>query len=193
LTDSRWRVPLSDVEVDEELLSVGRDVLASGWWSMGPRVAELEGQFSELTGASRAIAVANGTAALHLALLAVGCGEGDEVILPSLNFVAAANVVRVVGATPVFCDVNGGHDLNLDAVDLEAAVTPRTKAIIALHYAGYACDLDSVLGIAERNGIAVVEDAAHAPGAGRRAPWLGNVGAVGGVSVFANKKRAGRV
>ena len=186
MTESRWRVPLSDVEVDEELLSVGRDVLASGWWSMGPRVAELERQFSELTGV-RAFAVANGTAALHLALLALGCGEGDEVILPSLNFVAAANVVALAGASPVFCDVQGPHDLNLDPADLEAAITPKTKAIIALHYAGYPCDLDAVLEIAESNGIAVVEDAAHAPGARLRGQSLGTFGAIGCFSFFANK------
>ncbi len=187
VTESRWRVPLSDVRVDEELLAAGRDVLASGWWSMGPRVAELERQFAELTGASRALAVANGTAALHLALLAVGCREGDEVILPSLNFVAAANVVALVGATPVFCDVVGPHDLNLDVADLEAAITPRTKAIIALHYAGYACDLDAVLDVADRNDIVVVEDAAHAPGARLHGQALGTFGAIGCFSFFANK------
>lgn len=187
MTGTRWRVPLSDVEVDEELLAAGRDVLASGWWSMGPRVAELEQQFAELTGASRALAVSSGTAALHLALLAVGCGKGDEVILPSLNFVAAANVVALVGATPVFCDVTGADDLNLDAADLEAAITPRTKAVIVLHYAGYACDLDAVLGVADRNGIVVVEDAAHAPGALLRGQALGTFGAIGCFSFFANK------
>lgn len=187
MTKSQWRVPLSDVEVDEELVSAGHDALVSGWWSMGPRVAELERQFAELTAAPRALAVANGTAALHLALLAVGCREGDEVILPSLNFVAAANVVRLVGATPVFCDICGPHDLNLDPVDLEAAITPRTKAVIALHYAGYACDLEAVLDVAERNGVTVVEDAAHAPGARLRGKALGTFGAIGCFSFFANK------
>ena len=187
VTESRWRVPLSDVEVDEELLAAGRDVLASGWWSMGPRVAELERRFAELTEVPQALAVANGTAALHLALLAAGCREGDEVILPSLNFVAAANVVALVGATPVFCDVVGPHDLNLDAADLEAAITPRTKAIIALHYAGYACDLDTVLDVADRHGVVVVEDAAHAPGARLHGQALGTFGAIGCFSFFANK------
>ena len=187
MTDSRWRVPLSDVEVDEELLAVGRDVLASGWWSMGPRVAELERQFAEYTGATHALAVSNGTAALHLALLAVGCGHGDEVILPSLNFVAAANVVALVGATPVFCDITGTDDLNLDAADLEAAMTPRTKAVIVLHYAGYACDLDAVLDVAERNGVVVIEDAAHAPGSRLRDRALGTFGSIGCFSFFANK------
>ena len=108
-------------------------------------------------------------------------------ILPSLNFVAAANVVALVGATPVFCDVVGPHDLNLDAADVEAAITPRTKAIIALHYAGYACDLDAVLDVAARHGVVVVEDAAHAPGARLHGQALGTFGAVGCFSFFANK------
>src|SRR5687767_8287623 len=108
---------------------------------MGPRVAEFEQAFGELTGSKHALAVANGTAALHLALLAVDCGPGDEVILPSLNFVAAANAIRHTGATPVFCDVVGEADLNLDPEDVEALVTPATKAILALHYGGFACDM----------------------------------------------------
>ncbi len=107
MTEAPWRVPLSDIRVDEELLTAARDVLASGWWSMGPRVAELERAFAAFMGVPHALAVSNGTAALHLALLAMGCGPGDEVVLPSLNFVAAANTVARVGATPVFCDVVG--------------------------------------------------------------------------------------
>ncbi len=105
-------VPLSDVFVDETLVAAVADVIRSGWWSMGPRVADFEREFAELTDAPHAFAVANGTAALHLALLAVDVGPGDEVILPSLNFVAAANVVRLVGATPVFCDIESVDNLN---------------------------------------------------------------------------------
>jgi dTDP-4-amino-4,6-dideoxygalactose transaminase len=182
-----WHVPLSDVRVDDELLAVAQETLASGWWSMGPRVAELEAAFSEHTGAAHALAVSNGTAALHLALLAVGCGPGDEVVLPSLNFVAAANAVTLVGATPVFCDVLGRADLNLDPADLEAAVGPRTRAVVALHYAGFACDMGAVLEVAERPGIAVIEDAAHAPGATWQGRALGTIGTVGCFSFFSNK------
>ena len=187
MTDSTWLVPLSDIAVDEELLTAGREAIASGWWSMGPRVAELEASFADLTGSEHALAVANGTAALHLALLALECGPGDEVVLPSLNFVAAANVVTRVGATPVFCDIVGSADLNLDPADLEAALGPRTKAIIVLHYAGYACDLDAILAIADRHGVAVIEDAAHAPGARLGSRALGTFGAVGCFSFFSNK------
>ena len=105
-----WSVPLSDLEVDAAVLESVREVVASGWWSMGPRVADFESAFAEFTGARHALAVASGTAALHLALVAAGCGPGDEVILPSLNFVAAANTIAHSGARPVFCDVLGADD-----------------------------------------------------------------------------------
>src|SRR6187402_3132873 len=101
--DRRWVVPLADVLVDDELLDAARRTLASGWWSMGPRVERFESEFAAFTGSRHAIAVANGTAALHIALLAVGCGPGDEVVLPSLNFVAAANTV--VSPEPRRCSV----------------------------------------------------------------------------------------
>jgi dTDP-4-amino-4,6-dideoxygalactose transaminase len=186
VTDSAWRVPLSDIAVDEELSNVGREVLESGWWSMGPRVADLEREFAAFNDVPHALAVSSGTAALHLALLSVGCGPGDEVVLPSLNFVAAANTVACTGATPVFCDVIGPGDLNLDPADLEAAVTPRTKAVIFLHYAGYPCDA-SALEIAAKHGLAVIEDAAHAVGARWNGRPAGTAGAVGCFSFFSNK------
>src|SRR5580765_6168910 len=144
MTTSGWQVPLADVPVGEELVDGVLAVVRSGWWSMGPRVEEFEQAFAEFTGASHAIAVANGTAALHLALLAAGCGEGDEVVLPSLNFVAAANAIVHTGAAPVFCDIAGPDNLNLDPADVEAALSERTKAILVLHYGGHPCDMDTV-------------------------------------------------
>jgi dTDP-4-amino-4,6-dideoxygalactose transaminase len=187
VTESRWKVPLAEPVVDDELVEAAREAVGSGWWSMGPRVNEFEAAFAEFTGAEHAIAVANGTAALHLALLAVDCGPGDEVILPSLNFVAAANAIRHTGATPVFCDVVGEADLNLDPEDLEALVTPATKAILALHYGGFACDMDAVGEIASTHGLRVVEDAAHAPGATHRGQACGTIGEIGCFSFFSNK------
>lgn len=184
---SAWRVPLSDVLVDDELLDAARETLSSGWWSMGPRVADLEAEFARQTGSPHALAVSSGTAALHLALLALDCGPGDEVVLPSLNFVAAANAVTRVGATPVFCDIVGPDDLNLDPADLAAAMGPRTKAVIVLHYAGFACDLGAVLDMAAEQGAAIVEDAAHAPGATWGGRPLGTIGAIGCFSFFSNK------
>ena len=187
MTEGRWQVPLSDVATDDELVRAAADTVKSGWWSMGPRVAEFEEKFAELCGSSHALAVANGTAALHLALLAVECGPGDEVLVPSLNFVAAANTIVHTGATPVFVDICGDDDLNMDPADVEAAVTPATKAIVVLHYGGYAADLGALMGIAEKHSLVVVEDAAHAPGGTYNGRKCGTFGAIGCFSFFSNK------
>ena len=181
-----WTVPLSDVHVDDVIADAVDEVLRSGWWSMGPKVAEFERAFEDFSGA-QSLAVANGTAALHLALLAVGCGPGDEVILPSLTFVAAANCVAHTGATSVFCDVMGPDDLNMDPADVERAITPATKAIIAFHYGGHPCRMDSLLELAERHGLALIEDAAHAPGSKWNGQMCGTIGDIGCFSFFSNK------
>jgi dTDP-4-amino-4,6-dideoxygalactose transaminase len=187
MTDARWQVPLSDVATDKELVRAAADTVESGWWSMGPRVAEFEQAFGELTGSKHALAVANGTAALHLALLAVDCGPRDEVLVPSLNFVAAANTIVHTGATPVFVDIAGNDDLNMDPADVEAAITPKTKAIVVLHYGGYAADMDALGRIADSAEIILVEDAAHAPGGSWNGRKCGTFGAVGCFSFFSNK------
>lgn len=186
----QWRVPLADVRVRDDVLASAQAAIASGWWSMGPRVADLEAAFAERIGAAHALAVANGTAALHLALLAVGCRQGDDVVLPSLNFVAAANTVVHAGARPVFCDIVGDGDLNLDPSDLEAAIGPQTRALVVLHYGGFACDLEAVVEIARRRGVAVIEDAAHAPGSTHEGRGCGTVGDIGCFSFFSNKNLA---
>ena len=185
--EGAWKVPLSDVRVTDELLAETQATVGSGWWSMGPRVAEFEGAFGDYVGSPHALAVANGTAALHIALLAVGCRPGDEVVLPSLNFVAAANTILHTGAKPVFCDIHGDGDLNLDPDDLEAAVGPATKALVLLHFGGFACDLAPVLDLARERGIAVIEDAAHAPGSRWNGQGLGAIGDIGCFSFFSNK------
>ena len=180
-------MPLADILVDSELRAAVDEVVSSGWWSMGPKVLEFEQAFAEFCDVRHALAVANGTAALHLALLAAGCGPGDEVILPSLNFVAAANAIAHTGATPVFCDISGPDDLNLDPADLEAAIGPRTKAVLVLHYGGFPCDMQAVRELAEQRGLIVIEDAAHAPGATWRGRPCGGLGLVGCFSFFSNK------
>jgi dTDP-4-amino-4,6-dideoxygalactose transaminase len=187
MNESRLRVTLSDIAVDDELLDAVLETVRSGWWSMGPRVEEFEREFAEFCGAPHTVAVANGTAALHLGLLAVGCGPGDEVIVPSLNFVAAANAIVHTGAEPVFCDIVGPDELNLDPADVEAAVGPRTKAVVVLHYAGVPCAMGEISEIAERHGLVIVEDAAHAPGASLHGRMCGTLGRVGCFSFFANK------
>jgi dTDP-4-amino-4,6-dideoxygalactose transaminase len=182
-----WKIVLSDLAVDDELLEAAHEAVASGWWSMGPRVSEFETEFARFCGVDHGLAMANGTAALHVALLAVGCGPGDEVVVPSLNFVAAANVISHTGATPVFCDIVGEHDLTLDPEDLQRAVGPRTKAIVVMHYGGWSCDMDRILAIARRYDLAVIEDAAHAPGGTWRGRNCGALGDIGCFSFFSNK------
>ena len=182
-----WSVPLADVLVDDALRAAVENVVSSGWWSMGPKVLEFEAAFAEFTAVRHALAVANGTAALHLALLAAGCGPGDEVVLPSLNFVAAANTIGHTGATPTFCDISGPDDLNLDPADLESAVGRRTKAVVVLNYGGYPCDMAAVQAIADRHGLLVIEDAAHAPGGTWRGQNCGGLGLAGCFSFFSNK------
>ena len=186
-SEPRWSVPLSDVLVDDEIEHAVIQAVRSGWWSMGPRVAELELEFARFTGARHALAVANGTAALHLALLGVGCGPGDEVLLPSLNFVAAANTIRHTGANPVFCDIEGVGDLNVSPDDLEAAVGTRTRAVVVMHYGGHPCRMEAILDLAARHGLALIEDAAHAPGALWGGRMCGTIGDVGCFSFFSNK------
>jgi dTDP-4-amino-4,6-dideoxygalactose transaminase len=154
---------------------------------MGPRVAEFEEAFAQLCGSSHALAVANGTAALHLALLAVECGPGDEVLVPSLNFVAAANTIVHTGATPVFVDISGEDDLNMDPADVEEAITPATKAMVVLHYGGYSSNMGALMRIAEEHNLVIVEDAAHAPGGSYDGRKCGTFGAIGCFSFFSNK------
>lgn len=187
MSERDWSIPLSDLDVDDEIVAAVEEAIRSSWWSMGPRVGQFEEAFAGFCRSRHAFAVSSGTAALQLALHATGCGTGDEIILPSLNFVAAANAVVQAGATPVFCDVKGPHDLNLDPSDLEAAVGPATKAVIVLHYGGFPCDMDAVGTVAERHSLLVFEDAAHAPGASWRGRPCGTLGLVGCFSFFSNK------
>lgn len=187
VNDGSWVVPLSDILVDEEIENAALNVVRSGWWSMGPCVAEFEREFAGLCDAEHAFAVMNGTGALHLALLATGCGPGDEVLLPSLNFVAAANTIAHTGAKPVFCDITSPDDLNVDPEDLVAAMTPSTKAVVVMHYGGHPCDMGPILELAEERGVTVIEDAAHAPGASWQGRMCGTLGRIGCFSFFSNK------
>ena len=144
---------------DDEIAEVV-DSLRSGWITTGPKVKKFEAAFAEYVAAPHALAMNSCTAGLQIALHAMGIGPGDEVILPTMTFCATANVVVELGAKPVLVDV--GDDLNIDPAAAEAAITPRTVAIMPVHYGGQACDLQAIYGIAARHALAVVEDAAHA-------------------------------
>ena len=163
---------------EEEIAEVVA-TLRSGWIGTGPRVQRFEHAFAEYVDSPHTVAVSSCTAALHLALLALGVGPGDEVIVPAMTFAATANVVVHVGARPVFADVDR-TTLCLDPEDATRRVTTRTRAIIPVHFGGRPCDMDSILALSREHGLAVVEDCAHAIEAlydGRHAGLLGDIGA----------------
>jgi perosamine synthetase len=157
-------IPLARPVVGEEETRLVAEVLASGQLSLGPKTLEFEQRFAGRVGASHASAVSSGTAGLHLALRAVGVKDGDEVITSPFSFVASANVALYERARPVFADIDP-VTLNLDPKAAEAAITERTKAILPVHIFGYPADMDAFEGIAERHGLAIVEDACEALGA----------------------------
>jgi len=186
-----WEVPLADVVLGPEEIATVGEVLRCGWLSQGLRVEQLETAWAEYLGVKYAVVVSSGTAALHLACLALGLGPGDEVLCPSLTFVATANAILYTGARPVFVDINGPQDLNLSASDAAAKVSPRTKAVMVVHYAGFPVDLTPFQSLAARFGLALIEDCAHAPGAKYPSPGevrkVGSLGTIACFSFFANK------
>ncbi len=182
-----WRIPLADIDFGPEEAAAVQAVIAGKWLSMGAVTQDFEQTFASFTGAKHALSVTNATAALHMACLACGLGPGDEVIVPSLTFVATANAVRYVGATPVFADVNGYDDFNISPSEIERHITERTRAIIVVHYAGYPCDMPRILEIAARHNLSVIEDNAHGVGASLNERQLGTWGEIGCFSFFSNK------
>ncbi|MFQ5878804.1 MAG: DegT/DnrJ/EryC1/StrS family aminotransferase [Dehalococcoidia bacterium] len=172
---------LDQAEVDEVV-----DTLRSGWLTTGPKVGRLEEAFGAYVGAGHALAVSSCTAGLHLALAALGIGPGDEVITSALTFCATANVVVHLGARPVLADITS-DDYNLDPADLERRITPRTRAVVPVHYGGQPCRMDEVMAIARRHNLAVVEDAAHAVGAQYRRRRIGAIGHATAFSFYATK------
>ena len=183
----KWKYPLSDIDLGKEEEREVLKVLRSRWLSTGPVTGRFEKAFAEFLGGGEAIAVSNGTAALHLALASLGLKEGDEVVLPSFTFVATANAVLYNRAKPVFADIKGIDDLNISPHEIEKRITRKTKAIIVMHYGGYPCEMASILRIARSHGIPVVEDAAHAPGSEYRGKRCGTIGTLGCFSFFSNK------
>jgi dTDP-4-amino-4,6-dideoxygalactose transaminase len=183
-----WKIQLFKLNYDEREVEAVSRVVRGGWLTMGERTKEFESRFAALMGqGAQAIAVSSGTAALHMAMLALGVGPGDEVIVSSLTFVAAVNVVRLVGARAVLADCRSISDWNIDPANVERKVTGKTRAVIAVHYAGYPCAMDELEQVCARNRIALVEDSAHAIGATWHGRQCGTFGAVGCFSFFTNK------
>ncbi len=184
---TRAWIPVAEPVIGEEELANVVEAIRSGWISsLGAFIGAFEQEFAAFCGARYGVAVANGTAALHLALVAVGVQPGDEVLVPSLTFVATANAVRYCGATPVFVD-SDPKIWGMDAAALKARISRRTKAIVPVHLYGHPCDMEPILDMATRHGLAVVEDAAEAHGAEYQGRRVGNFGKAGCFSFYGNK------
>ncbi|MEC2061741.1 DegT/DnrJ/EryC1/StrS family aminotransferase [Bacillus stercoris] len=182
-------LPYSLPLIGKEEIQEVTETLESGWLSKGPKVQQFEKEFAAFVGAKHAVAVNSCTAALFLALKAKGIGPGDEVITSPLTFSSTANTIIHTGATPVFADIDE-NTLNIDPVKLEAAVTPRTKAVVPVHFGGQSCDMDAILAIAQKHGLFVLEDAAHAVYTTYKHRMIGSIGDATAFSFYATKNLA---
>jgi len=182
-----WHIPLADIDFGVEEEEAVLRVVRSRWLSMGEETQNFETEFASFIGAKHALAVTNATAALHLACVVAEINLGDEVIVPSLTFVATANAVRYTGGIPIFADIESEDWLTISPASIERCITDKTKAILVMHYAGYACDMPAIMDIARRHNLAVIEDSAHAIGSELNGRKLGTWGQVGCFSFFSNK------
>ena len=183
-----WKVQLFKLNYDEKESQAVKEIVDSGWITMGETTKKFESGFSALLGDNiKSTAVSNGTAALHMALLGLNVKAGDEVIIPALTFVADINVVKLVGATPILADCESYENWNITAGSIKKVITPKTKALILVHFAGYPCEMDEILELCKENDIEVIEDCAHAPGAKYKGQTVGTFGKYGCFSFFTNK------
>ncbi len=182
-----WKVFLSDIDLSQKEIQAVTKVLKSRWLTMGEVTQNFEKAFAKFLGVKYALAVASGTAALHLALKALKLKPGDEVLLPSLTFVASANAIVYNQAKPAFVDITNLDNLNISIDDLQRKITDRTKAILVVHYAGYPADMVRIKALAEKYNLAVIEDSAHAIGAEINKKKMGSWGNMGCFSFFSNK------
>ncbi len=184
-----WDIQLFKLNFDNREEEAVAKVVSDGWLSMGKKILDFESSFEDmLAEQSNCSAVTNCTAALHLALLALNVKKGDEVIIPALTFIADANVVNIVGATPIIADSASTDDWNMSVENIEAKITELTKVVIVVHYAGYPCkDIRRITELCKDRGISLIEDVAHAPGASIDGKACGTWGDIGCFSFFSNK------
>jgi dTDP-4-amino-4,6-dideoxygalactose transaminase len=187
VSEAAWRITLADVVLDERERDAVDEVLRGGWLSMGPITQQFEADFAAYLGGGHVVAVTNGTAALHLAAAALGLGPVDEVICPTLTFVATAAAMLHTGAEVKLADSTSLDDFSIDPAEIERLVTPRTKAVVVVHYGGFPVDMDAIRAVAERHGLLVIEDAAHALGSTLDGRPCGLLGDAGCFSFFPNK------
>ncbi len=186
-----YRIPLFDLNYGDEEIQALTDTIKDNWISIGPRCEKFEADFAAALHSPYALTVDNCTNALFMAMMALDIGPGDEVLVPSLTFVATVNSVKYVGATPVFCDITSYENLCISPQEIEAKITPRTKAMTVMHYAGFPCDMDAIMAIARKHNLKVIEDACHGPlseyHSDNSVMKLGTIGDIGCFSFFSNK------
>ncbi|HNX23823.1 MAG TPA: DegT/DnrJ/EryC1/StrS family aminotransferase [Spirochaetota bacterium] len=180
------KIPFHKAELGNEEINAASEVIKSGWLTMGEKTFEFEREFCKYTGVSNSIAVNSCTAALHLALKAADIKSGDEVIIPAITFIATWEVITYFGAVPVLCDVLKDSFL-IDPSDIEKKITPKTKAVIPVHYGGESCDMDSIMEIARKHNLLVIEDAAHAFPTLYKGRMVGTIGDITCFSFYATK------
>lgn len=182
-----YKIPLFDLNFDQSEENAVLETIRSKWISTGPKVDAFEKRFADMLNVQHSLALSNCTVALHLAMKLCDISDGDEVICPSLTFIATVNAIRYVNAVPVFADVFGTDNLNIDPNDIERKITGKTKAIVVMHYGGFACDMDCIIRIAHKHNLKVIEDACHGPLSEYKGKKLGTIGDVGCFSFFSNK------
>lgn len=182
-----YKIPLFKLNFDHQEEDSLIETLRSQWISTGPQCLAFEKAFSEALQIPFALTLSSCTSALHLAMLSLGLKTGDEVICPSLTFAATVNAIRYVNANPVFCDICSIDNLNIDPKNIRSLISSKTKAIIVVHYAGFPCRMDEIMGIARQHNLKVIEDASHAPLAEFNGRKLGTFGDIGCFSFFSNK------
>ena len=191
-----WRVQLHKINYNEREYQAVREVLDSGWLTMSQKTHDFEAAFSAFLGSNtQCLAVSNCTAALHMALLVLDIKKDDEVITPALTFIADQNVTQMCGAKNVLADITSMADWSPDPVDVEAKITPKTKAVMIMHYAGFACDMEKISALCKKHNLLLIEDCAHSPGAdycasGTQGQPLGTFGDISAFSFFGNKNIA---
>lgn len=182
-----YNIPLFNLNYDEREVEAVSKTIRSGWISTGPKCEELENMFCQMFNVKYAVSISNCTDALHLCCRVCGIQPGDEVLCPSLTFAASANCIKYVGATPVFCDIVGPEHLNIDPKDIERKITPKTKAIVVVHMAGFPAHMDEIMEIAKKHNLKVIEDACHGPLSEYKGKKLGTIGDCAAFSFFSNK------
>lgn len=186
-----YSIPLFDLNYGPDEIQALTDTIKDNWISIGPRCEKFEADFSVALHSPYSLTVDNCTNALFMAMMALDIGPGDEVLVPSLTFVATVNSVKYVGATPVFCDITNYENLCISPKEIQSKITPRTKAITVMHYAGFPCDMDAIMAIASKHNLKVIEDACHGPLSEYHSlnsvVKLGTIGDIGCFSFFSNK------